>query len=54
MSAKFIHLGSARASRAAFGVLAKSSSNVGTTLQREDVSGEGAENSTQDACAPQT
>jgi hypothetical protein len=41
-------------SRAAFGVLAKCSSNVGTTLQREDVSGEGAENNTRGACAPQT
>ena len=54
MSAEFIHMRSAGVSRAAFGVLAKCSSNVGTTLQREDVSGEGAENTTQGACAPQT
>ena len=54
MRAEFIDPGSARASRAAFGVLATCSSNVGTTLQREDVSGEGAENSTRAACAPQT
>jgi len=54
MSAEFIYPGSARASRAAFGVLAKCSSNVGTTLQREDVSGEGTENSTRGACALQT
>jgi len=54
MSAEFIHLGSARVSRAAFGVLTKCSSNDGTILRREDVSGEGAENSTPGACAPQT
>jgi hypothetical protein len=54
MSAEFMRLGSARASRAAFGALAKCTSNDYQISQRKRLSGGGAGNSTRGACAPQT
>lgn len=53
MKAEFIRLGSARAPRAAFGALAKCTSNDCQISHRKSLSGEGAEKSTRGACAPQ-
>jgi hypothetical protein len=54
MSAEFMRLGSARASRAASGALAKCTSNKSEISHRKRLSGEGAGNRTRGACAPQT
>jgi len=53
MSAEYMRLGSARASRAAFGALAKCTSNDCQISHRKWLSGEGAGKSTRGACAPQ-
>jgi len=53
MNAEFMPLGSARASRAAFGALAKCTSNDNQISHHTRLSGEGAGNSTRGACAPQ-
>ena len=52
MKQEFIRLGSARASRAAFGALAKCTSNDCQIYHRTMLSGESAGMSTRGACAP--